>query len=213
MSWNVRVPWGPARSGWYLLANSRKASWMLRNSLRVKRRESGSNPFLPCETLGPHYSRVKQPRSKPSPVAIRDSLVSSALWCGRSRVMAQRVLDKGGFGFFFSNRFPGLDDYNEFIEPYRRIGSLEAAASIQKALEFFTPWKAPRRTSPRRRYSDGQPAPRTHKPGVHNESLCSFDRRSEEFPLKSDRNESQNRYVSWGLLPVSMVLFFLINLD
>lgn len=57
--------------------------------------------------------------------------------------MAQRVLDKGGFGFFFSNRFPGLDDYNEFIEPYQRIGSLEAAASIQKALEFFTHGKPP----------------------------------------------------------------------
>ena len=49
----------------------------------------------------------------------------------------QNIMDQGGFDLFFSKPFPGVKDFEYFIEAYNLIGSPEASSAIQQAQELF----------------------------------------------------------------------------
>lgn len=49
----------------------------------------------------------------------------------------QAIIDNGGFEYLFGNDFPFNPPYSEFVDAYRRIGSLDAAERLAKAVEMF----------------------------------------------------------------------------
>jgi Domain of unknown function (DUF4375) len=49
----------------------------------------------------------------------------------------QAIIDNGSFQYLFESNFPINPPYSAFIEAYRRIGALDAAARLQKAVAMF----------------------------------------------------------------------------
>lgn len=52
-------------------------------------------------------------------------------------VMAQGIIDNGGFGCFFENDFPDNPPYSVFWEAFRRIGALESSQCLETAAKLF----------------------------------------------------------------------------
>jgi hypothetical protein len=63
---------------------------------------------------------------------------------------AQGIIDNGAFPYFFGNDFPGKPPYSLFIEAYRRIGAIDAAANIGRAAAMF-PFPQPHLSVKKRR--------------------------------------------------------------
>jgi len=55
---------------------------------------------------------------------------------------AQGVIDNGGLQYFFEMDFPDKPPYSDFINAYRRIGAVDAAAAMERAVALF-PLKEP----------------------------------------------------------------------
>ena len=49
----------------------------------------------------------------------------------------QAIIDNGGFRYLFESDFPVNRPYSAFIEAYRRIGSIDAAERLEKAVAAF----------------------------------------------------------------------------
>ena len=49
----------------------------------------------------------------------------------------QAIIDNGSFQYLFESNFPINPPYSAFIEAYRRIGALDAAVRLQKAVAMF----------------------------------------------------------------------------
>jgi len=62
---------------------------------------------------------------------------------------AQAIIDNGGFQYLFENDFPLNPPYSQFVDAYRRIGSNEAAARLEKAVAMF-PFEDPHMHQERR---------------------------------------------------------------
>jgi hypothetical protein len=50
---------------------------------------------------------------------------------------AQGVIDNGGFAYFFECDWPGIDDWNIFVQDFAAVGHHKAAVAIRAALELF----------------------------------------------------------------------------
>lgn len=62
---------------------------------------------------------------------------------------AQGMVDNGGFRYFFENDFPGNPPYSIFCDAYRRIGAVEAAECLERAVSMF-PFDHPHLSAKRR---------------------------------------------------------------
>ncbi len=49
----------------------------------------------------------------------------------------QAIIDNGGFQYLFENDFPFNPPYSQFVDAYRRIGSNQAVARLEKAVAMF----------------------------------------------------------------------------
>ena len=78
---------------------------------------------------------------------------------------AQGMVDNGGFRYLFENDFLGNPPYSIFSDAYRRIGAVEAAEYLDRAVAMF-PFDQPHLSAERR-----------------NEFMDSLDESSEFFEL------------------------------
>jgi hypothetical protein len=51
--------------------------------------------------------------------------------------MFQGMVDNGGFRYPMETDFPGNPPYSVFVDAYRRIGALDAAAALEQAVALF----------------------------------------------------------------------------
>jgi hypothetical protein len=51
--------------------------------------------------------------------------------------MFQGMVDNGGFRYPMENDFPGNPPYSLFVDAYRQIGALHAAAALEQAVALF----------------------------------------------------------------------------
>ena len=51
--------------------------------------------------------------------------------------MFQGMVDNGGFRYPLETDFPGNPPYSAFVEAYRRVGAVDAAAALEKAVALF----------------------------------------------------------------------------
>jgi hypothetical protein len=49
----------------------------------------------------------------------------------------QAIIDNGGFQYLFESDFPINPPYSTFVEAYRRIGAMQAAERLEKAVAMF----------------------------------------------------------------------------
>src|SRR5262249_36399230 len=85
---------------------------------------------------------------------------------------AQGVIDNGGLEYFFEANFPGRPPYSIFGLAYRRIGAIDAAECIEKAIAMF-PFSEPhRRRRQRQRFLDHDPPPEFR---VLSDRICGDD--------------------------------------
>jgi len=65
--------------------------------------------------------------------------------------MFQGMVDNGGFRYPMETDFPGNPPYSAFVDAYRRIGALDAAAALEQAVALF-PFEHPERDADARNH-------------------------------------------------------------